>query len=93
MTSPRIRDRRLQQRLTSAEHAATLIAPGDTVAMSGFTGSGAPKAVPLALAARMREANAEHPHFRIKLLTGASTAPELDGALAKADGIQFRLPY
>ena len=25
--------------------------------------------------------------------TGASTAPELDGALAEADGIELRLPY
>jgi succinyl-CoA:acetate CoA-transferase len=31
--------------------------------------------------------------FRIKVLTGASTAPELDGALAKANGMQLRLPY
>jgi succinyl-CoA:acetate CoA-transferase len=31
--------------------------------------------------------------FRIGVWTGASTAPELDGALAQADGIELRLPY
>ena len=29
----------------------------------------------------------------MRVWTGASTGPELDGALAKADGIEFRLPY
>jgi succinyl-CoA:acetate CoA-transferase len=36
-----------------AESAAALIQPGETVAMSGFTGSGYPKAVPMALAHRI----------------------------------------
>ena len=62
---------------------AALIQPGETVAMSGFTGSGYPKAVPLALAARIEQAHAAGQSFQIKLMTGASTAPELDGALAQ----------
>lgn len=37
----------------SADAAASLIASGSTVGLSGFTGSGYPKAVPLALAARI----------------------------------------
>lgn len=77
----------------SAADAAALILPGDTVAMSGFTGAGYPKAVPQALAARMESAHAAGQAFRIKLLTGASTAPELDGALAKVGGMELRLPY
>jgi len=77
----------------SAEQAAELIRPGMTVAMSGFTGAGYPKAVPIALAARMEQAaEAGHP-FKIKVLTGASTAPELDGALARVEGMELRLPY
>ncbi|WP_455385764.1 succinate CoA transferase, partial [Acidihalobacter prosperus] len=28
-----------------------------------------------------------------RMWTGASTGPELDGAMAKADGVEFRLPY
>jgi len=76
-----------------AEEAAGFIHSGETVGMSGFTGSGYPKAVPLALAARMEGEHAAGRPFRIRVWTGASTGPELDGALAKAHGIEFRLPY
>ena len=89
----RIRHAGLAERLMSAEQAAELIQPGMTVAMSGFTGAGYPKAVPQALAARMEKAAAAGSPFRIKVLTGASTAPELDGALAKVEGMELRLPY
>ena len=77
----------------SAEQAAALIQPGWNVGMSGFTGAGYPKAVPRALAAHIEAAHAAGQPFRIGLWTGASTAPELDGALAKVDGIDMRLPY
>lgn len=83
----------LQSKIMSAEDAAALVDNGATVGMSGFTGSGYPKAVPLALAARIEEKHAAGEKFRIKIWSGASTGPELDGALAKADGIDFRLPY
>ena len=76
-----------------AEDAARLIENGTTVGMSGFTGSGYPKAVPLALAARIEERHAAGDPFKVSMWTGASTGPELDGALAKANGIDFRLPY
>lgn len=77
----------------SADAAAALIKPGMTVAMSGFTGAGYPKAVPQALALQMEAAHARGEDFKIKVLTGASTAPELDGVLAKVGGMQLRLPY
>jgi len=77
----------------TADAAAALIASGSTVGLSGFTGSGYPKAVPMALAARIEAEHAAGNPFRIRVWTGASTGPELDGALAKADGIEFRLPY
>ena len=32
-------------------------------------------------------------HFAVSVWTGASTAPELDGALAAVDGIDLRMPY
>ncbi|ATG49888.1 acetyl-CoA hydrolase/transferase family protein [Celeribacter ethanolicus] len=83
----------LQSKIMSAEDAASLVENGATVGMSGFTGSGYPKAVPLALAAKIEERHAQGEKFRIKIWSGASTGPELDGALAKADGIDFRLPY
>jgi succinyl-CoA:acetate CoA-transferase len=77
----------------SAAEAAELIAPGSTVGLSGFTGAGYPKAVPLALAARIEAEHAAGRPFKLRIWTGASTGPELDGALARADGIEFRLPY
>src|SRR5690606_7367863 len=83
----------LRDRVVDASTAASHIQPGATVAMSGFTGSGYPKMVPGALAQRMAVARADGAPFQIRLLTGASTAPELDGALAKVDGIALRLPF
>ncbi len=91
--SDRIRHPGLLDRRMSAGQAATLIRPGMTVAMSGFTGAGYPKAVPQALAAQIEQAHDAGEAFRIKVLTGASTAPELDGVLARAQGIELRLPY
>lgn len=93
MSPSRIAMDRLKARVMPAEAAAALIAPGETVGMSGFTGSGYPKAVPMALAARIEASHAAGDPFRLRVWTGASTGPELDGALAKADGIEFRLPY
>jgi succinyl-CoA:acetate CoA-transferase len=49
----------LRSRITDADSAAALIRPGETVATSGFTGSGYPKAVPQALARRMAAEHAE----------------------------------
>ncbi|WP_033922126.1 acetyl-CoA hydrolase/transferase family protein [Sphingomonas sp. 37zxx] len=89
----RIASQALRDRVMSADAAAQFIAPGSTVGLSGFTGSGYPKAVPLALAARIEAEHARGNPFQIRVWTGASTGPELDGALAKADGIEFRLPY
>ncbi|WP_102226294.1 acetyl-CoA hydrolase/transferase family protein [Acidimangrovimonas sediminis] len=92
-TRARIASAAYQAKVTSADAAAAMIGRGSTVGMSGFTGSGYPKAVPQALAAQIEAAHTAGDPFRIRVWTGASTGPELDGALAKADGIEFRLPY
>ncbi|MGC9220243.1 MAG: acetyl-CoA hydrolase/transferase family protein [Solirubrobacteraceae bacterium] len=89
----RIRDQRLLRKLATAEEAAALIDPGSTVGMSGFTGSGYPKAVPRVLADRMQAARARGEQFKVSVWTGASTAPELDGLLAAADGVDMRMPF
>lgn len=89
----RIACQALRGKICTAAEAATHISSGNTVGMSGFTGSGYPKAVPTALAARIEAEHAAGRPFRVRIWTGASTGPELDGALAKADGIEFRLPY
>jgi len=75
------------------EEAAALIHHGDTVGFSGFTPAGAPKAIPLAIAARAEAEHEQGREFQIGVLTGASTGPSLDGALAKAAAISFRTPY
>jgi succinyl-CoA:acetate CoA-transferase len=91
--SKRIGCSKLLPKVMSAESAASLITSGSTVGLSGFTGSGYPKAVPLALAAKIKTEHGAGNPFRVRVWTGASTGPELDGALAAADGIEFRLPY
>ena len=77
----------------SAAEAAALIRSGDQIGMSGFTGSGYPKAVPLELAHRIADVTFRGQKFQVSVFTGASTGPELDGALAMAGGIHLRLPY
>ncbi len=83
----------LRDKLMTAEQAAALIPNGARVGMSGFTGAGYPKAIPPALAARIETLHAAGEPFSIGLWTGASTAPELDGALAKVGGVNMRMPY
>ena len=89
----RLRCNALADRVMSAEDAASFIAPGDHLGMSGFTGSGHPKAVPAALVRRVTDAAECGDRFTISVWTGSSTAPELDGALAAVDGIDLRMPY
>lgn len=89
----RVQNAALQAKIMSADEAAALIPAGANVGMSGFTGAGYPKAVPQALADRIEKLHADGEDFRIGLWTGASTAPELDGVLAKAHAIDMRLPY
>lgn len=76
----------LQDRVMSAEDAARLIQPGMTVCFSGFTRAGYPKAVPQAVAAQGTAG-------QLTVITGASTGPELDEALAKAGLIKKRAPF
>ena len=84
----RVRNSALQAKITTAEAAAALIKPGMNIGASGFTPAGYPKAVPLALAARMKA-----DPFKVNLWTGASVGKELDGALSEVGGIARRLPY
>ncbi len=77
----------------TADEAAALIQNGQQIAMSGFTPAGVPKEVPAAIA---RKAEAEHAagrEFKINLITGASTGDSCDGALSRAQAINYRAPY
>ncbi|SPF40299.1 propionyl-CoA:succinate CoA transferase [Candidatus Desulfosporosinus infrequens] len=84
----RVRNKALHAKIVTAEEAAAIIKPGMNIGTSGFTPAGYPKAVPLALAERMKKEE-----LKINLLTGASVGKELDGSLAEANGIIKRLPY
>ena len=76
----------------TAQEAANHIKNGDTVATSGFTASGTPKIVPIALAERARELHQQGKDFKINLYTGASTNDYVDGALAREQAIANRTP-
>lgn len=84
----RIRCEALLGKVMTAEEAAAMINPNDHIGISGFTPSGYPKAVPLALEQRIREE-----HFKIDLWTGASVGPEADQSLVECDGMNRRFPY
>ena len=86
----RIRNNRLKEKVCGAEEAAALFQDGDTLAVSGFTPSGCPKAIPLAIAERIRKSGET---LRLTLLTGASTGPELDETLGPLGIIARRYPY
>ncbi|MEQ6900154.1 acetyl-CoA hydrolase/transferase family protein [Nocardioides sp. YIM 152588] len=83
----------LREQVMSADEAASLIRPGEALGISGFTGAGFPKAVPVALAERIRAAHDRGEPFRVGIWSGASTGPEVDGQLARVDGVDRRLPY
>lgn len=93
MSNDIFRDRILfkeaEAKIMSAEEAAKLIEKDMTLGASGFTPSGYPKAVPLALAAR---AEKEGP-IPVTVWCGASAGDELDGALTRSGCMKKRFPY
>ena len=77
----------------TAEEAAALIQNDQVIGFSGFTPAGSPKVIPTAIAEKAVAEHAAGRPFKVGVITGASTGPSLDGALAKADAIKFRTPY
>ncbi|MGI6413077.1 MAG: acetyl-CoA hydrolase/transferase family protein [Syntrophomonadaceae bacterium] len=86
----RIRNNQVLAKLMPADEAAMMIKDGMTVATSGFTPSGYPKAIPLALNNRVSQSGEP---MSLTLLTGASVGNELDGVLARSNIITRRYPY
>jgi len=86
----RIRNLELQEKIMTAERVAKIIKDGMIIAISGFTPAGYPKAVPLALAKRVKKSKEK---LQISLLIGASVGEELDGALTEAGIIARRYLY
>lgn len=77
----------------TADEAAAFIQHDETIGFSGFTAAGVAKTISLALARRAEAEHAAGRPFKIGVMTGASTGPSLDGALARAQAIRFRTPY
>ncbi|WP_212003521.1 succinate CoA transferase [Chitinophaga sp. HK235] len=88
MYEERIKRTELQQKIISADQAATLFKDQMVVASSGFTKAGDSKAVLKALAA-----SAPANPLKITLLTGASLGHDTDGALAEAGILHKRMPF
>ena len=83
----------ITSRICDAATAAEMIQDGDILGLSGFTLAGYPKAVPSALAARAQKLHEQGQHFKVDLFSGASTGDSCDGALARAEAINLRMPY
>ena len=90
MIKERIKNVELREKVIIAEEAALYIKDNMTIATSGFTSSGYPKAVSLALGKRVKENDED---IKISLITGASVGDELDGELARGKLIKRRIPY
>lgn len=86
----RIFNKELLAKVTTAEEAAKHIKDGMIKARHerGSPPAGYPKAVPLAVADRIKKGD----KMRFSLLTGASVGVELDEAWAEVDAIAKRFP-
>ena len=87
--SARVRCPNLLAKIMSADNAADIMKLDRVVGISGFTSSGYPKAVPVALAAKARSGE----NISFDLYSGASVGPEVDSELADAGVIKRRYPY
>jgi succinate CoA transferase len=83
----------MSYRFISAEEAASFVNNGYNVGFSGFTPAGSPKVVTKAIAAKAISEHNAGREFKIGMITGASTGDSLDGELARADAVKFRVPY
>ncbi|MDN3427521.1 acetyl-CoA hydrolase/transferase family protein [Microbacterium sp. APC 3898] len=84
----RIKAIELQNRLVTAEEAASWIKDGMTLGLSGFTRAGDAKAIPYALVRR-----AETEQFKVDVLSGASLGSGVDKLLAEAGIVNKRAPF
>lgn len=90
MLSQRIRNEKLLEKIVSKEEAASWFENGMTVGLSGFTSSGDAKAVPVAIAERVKRENIP---LKLNIYTGASVSPDIDTVLSEAGIMNLRLPF
>ncbi|WP_281745453.1 acetyl-CoA hydrolase/transferase family protein [Thermanaerovibrio acidaminovorans] len=86
----RVRCESLRSLIMDPHEAAKLINDGDVIGASGFTPSGYPKEVPMAIARRKLETGSPS---NLTLWCGASVGPELDGELTASGALARRFPY
>jgi succinyl-CoA:acetate CoA-transferase len=89
LTRERLRNPALFDKIVTADQAAELIQDGMNVGISGFTPSGYPKAVTMALARAVKAGR----KCRVNVWTGASVGPEVEEELAAAGAVNGRVPY
>ena len=89
----RVKSKVFLDKVILATQAAELVPHGALVGFSGFVGAGAPIVVPMAIAEKAEKLHAMGKEFQIKALTGASTDPNTDGILARANAVSFRAPF
>ena len=89
LTSERLRHPSLFDKLVPADKAAELIQDGMTVGVSGFTPSGYPKAVTMALARAVKAGK----KCQVAIWSGASVGSEIEEELASVGAVARRAPY
>lgn len=65
----------------------------DTLALSGFTPSGCPKATFRELSKRAVKLHEQGQEFAVGILTGASSCQSIEGDMAAAKALRFRAPF
>ncbi|WP_421617294.1 acetyl-CoA hydrolase/transferase family protein [Brevibacillus sp. TJ4] len=86
----RLRDKRLADKIVTAEEAAAWIEDGMTLGLSGFTRAGDAKMVPIALAKRAKQ---ESRPLKVDVYTGASLGADVDAIMAEAGIVHKRAPF
>ncbi|MED4782610.1 acetyl-CoA hydrolase/transferase family protein [Brevibacillus choshinensis] len=86
----RLRDKRMAEKVVTAEEAASWIENGMTIGLSGFTRAGDSKVVPVTLAERAKN---ENKPFGVNVYTGASMGADVDSVMAEAGIVLKRLPF
>lgn len=89
----RVKNKVFLDKVISAKQAAELVPHGALIGFSGFVGAGAPLVVPMAMAEHAKALHEKGQEWQIKILSGASTDPNLDGVLAEAQAVSFRAPF
>lgn len=86
METHRIRKKEYLDKIITPEQAAEMIESNSIIGVSGFTPSGYPKAIPLALSKCVGKNG-------ITIITGASVGPEIDQRLVESGVMKRRIPY